>query len=102
LDIENQFSKPIKPTSSIKPIGLIGSIRSISVIDFINSIGNTNVAEFIGNIGTIKFLFIWKISPNNYWRINIPLLWANSSRSLYISDNMLLPSFPLEEELSSH
>jgi hypothetical protein len=72
LDTKNQFSEPTKPTS------------------FTNSIGSTSYTSFIENIGAIGFTKnirttgIWKISPNNYWRVNTPLPWANSSRLFQI------------------
>jgi len=27
-----------------------------------------------------NFFWFWRISPNNYWKLNIPLFWASSSR----------------------
>jgi hypothetical protein len=60
LVTKNKFSKPTSSTNSIENIGAIGFTR---------------------NIGTTR---IWKISPNNYWRVNTPLPWANSSRSFQI------------------
>jgi hypothetical protein len=69
LDTKNQFSKPTSFTNSI------GSTSSTSFIENIGAIG------FIENIKTTG---IWKISPNNYWRVNTPLPWANSSRLLQI------------------
>jgi hypothetical protein len=46
-----------------------------------SSIKSIDAIRFTGNIGTIR---IWKISPNNYWKVDTPLPWANSSRSFQI------------------
>jgi hypothetical protein len=72
LVTKNKISRLAGPTNFTNSIGSTSST---------NSIENIGAIGFTGNIGTTR---IWKISPNNYWRVNTPLPWANSSRSLQI------------------
>jgi hypothetical protein len=86
LDTKNQFTKTTKPINFIRSTVVIRIIKLLNLSILLDLL---LLSEFPKLSKAFQF---WKISPNNYWKINIILPWANFLRSLRIRSNMLLPT----------
>ncbi len=96
LDTENHFSSKstsfigfidsIKSTrlpgytSSTKSIGATNFTKSTRSIRFIGFIRDTVLPDLSKISEQLNIYLFWIISPNNYWKVNIPLHWVKSSR----------------------
>jgi hypothetical protein len=66
LDTENQF---------------FGSIYAMDLLVLLEILASLDLPKIPVQPKILQF---WKISLSNYWRVNIPLLWANFFKSLQI------------------
>jgi hypothetical protein len=78
LDTKNQFTKTTKQSILLDLLLLLELPKLLNLSILLDLLLLSKFPELS------KVSLFWKRSPNNYWRINIILPWANSSRSLHI------------------
>jgi hypothetical protein len=84
LDAKNEILDLLNPPYLLVLLFLLdlSNLPTLLILSIQLDLQGLHVLSII--LEQLIFFQFWKISRNNYWTINIPLLWAKSSKPLQI------------------